>query len=139
MAKRKLGYETLSHNGALVRRLGGCLLPHLHLVVARIPVVVRVAALRHHRIDQVTPDVRPAAATAHRHVTGSMLLADGPRPVARALMIGEMRARVAIRADRAVPPSAQGHGGRPMIARAVVAPRAGTPAAIGVIREVTVT
>ncbi len=70
MAKRKLGYETLSHNGALVRRLGGCLLPHLHLVVARIPVVVRVAALRHHRIDQVTRVAQAAHATVHRRATG---------------------------------------------------------------------
>ena len=75
----------------MVRRLGGCLLPHLHLVVARIPVVVRVAALRPHRIDQVTPVVRVAAATAHRHGTDSMPLADGPRPVARPLTIGVIR------------------------------------------------
>ena len=139
MAKRKLGYETLSHNGALVRRLGGCLLPHLHLVVARIPVVVRVAAPRHHRIDQVTRVAQAADATVHRRATGSKPLAGGPRPVAQVVMIGVILVRAANRVGRAVPLSAPGHGVNPMIGHAVVALRATTPVAIGVIREAAVT
>ncbi|MHB8333908.1 MAG: hypothetical protein ACYDEH_03260 [Acidimicrobiales bacterium] len=92
--------------------------------------MVRVAAPRHHRIDQVTPVARVADATARRRAIGPKPLADGPRPVARVVTIGVIHVRAANRVVRAVPPSVLGHGGRPMIGRAVVVARADTPVTI---------
>ena len=74
---------TLSHAASALRRLVGCLLPHLHLVVDRIPVVVRVVAHPQHRIDRVTLDVARTQDVKARHRANvAPAVPAGPRPAA---------------------------------------------------------
>ena len=128
--------SSLSRVVLVFRRLVGCLLPHLHPVVDRIPVVVRVAAPHRRRIDRVTLVAPPTrGAMARRRETAVVAaLGTGPRRVAQLVMTGASRATGALRVDRVVTRSVPGHhhaigpGTDRAVAAARIAPKAMTGA-----------